>query len=316
MIDAWELQAEKFDGGPSRRTRPAKALKRRWRDSMVLTSRLSSGGYNAIVEAGALNHCLAGTILPRWTTDRCGGSMRSFKEPRMLRSCSCAKRWTSTAARLRSTTRLRAWDTGIKKTLRASEQERADVQRCRKAWIASQRHLDLRQVVFVDESGAKTNMTRLRGRARRGARVMDSAPHGHWCTTTMIGSIRLDGTSACMTVDGATDKDVFREYVRRVLVPTLRPGDIVVLDNLGAHKDAEAETLIEGVHAELRFLPPYSPDLNPIEKMWSKIKEFLRGAKARTEEELYEAIGTALATVTQQDAEGWFQSCGYTASQH
>jgi len=145
---------------------------------------------------------------------------------------------------------------------------------------------------------------------------LDSAPHGHWHTTTMIGSIRLDGTSVCMAVEGATDTEVFREYVRRVLAPALRPGDIVVLDNLAAHKDAQAEALIEAAHAELRFLPPYSPDLNPIEKMWSKVKAFLRAAKARTQEELYAAIGAALRTVTPQDAEGWFRSCGYAAAQH
>jgi transposase len=131
----------------------------------------------------------------------------------------------------------------------------------------------------------------------------------------MIGSLRLDGTSACMAVDGATDTDVFVYYVRHVLVPSLHAGDIVVLDNLGAHKDSEALALIEAAGAELRFLPPYSPDLNPIEKMWSKVKAFLRRAKARTQEELYKAIGAALEMVTAQDAEGWFQSCGYTARQ-
>lgn len=118
-----------------------------------------------------------------------------------------------------------------------------------------------------------------------------------------------------MAVDGATDTDVFVHYVRHVLVPSLHPGDIVVLDNLGAHKDSEALALIDAAGAELRFLPPYSPDLNPIEKMWSKVKAFLRGAKARTQEELYKAIGAALEMVTAQDAEGWFQSCGYTATQ-
>ena len=158
-------------------------------------------------------------------------------------------------------------------------------------------------------------MTRQRGRILGGVRLYDSAPHGHWCTTTMISSIRFDGTSACMAVDGPTDKDIFREYVRLVLVPSLRPGDIVVMDNLAAHGDKEAKRLIESTHAQVYFLPPYSPDLNPIEKMWSKIKTFLRAAKARTQEDLYTAIGAALNTVTAQDAKGWFFSCGYTASQ-
>lgn len=158
-------------------------------------------------------------------------------------------------------------------------------------------------------------MTRLRGRALGGARLLDRAPHGHWCTTTMISSIRLDGTYACLAVDGATDREVFREYIRWVLVPSLRPGDVVVLDNLAAHHDNEPQQLIESAQARLQFLPPYSPDRNPIEKMWSKIKAFLRGAKARTKEQLYEVIGAALKTVTPQDAAGWFLSCGYTASQ-
>ena len=172
------------------------------------------------------------------------------------------------------------------------------------------------KLVFLDESGAKTNMTRLRGRAQGGQRCVDEAPHGHWETTTMISSIRLDGSTACMVIDGATSADVFREYVRHVLVPTLRPGDIVVLDNLMAHKDAEARRLIEAAQAILMPLPAYSPDFNPIEKMWSKVKEFLRNAKARTQETLLNAIAEALKTITHQDSLGWFASCGYGASQN
>ena len=127
----------------------------------------------------------------------------------------------------------------------------------------------------------------------------------------MISSVRLDGSTACMAIDDATSAEVFREYVRQVLIPTLRPGDIVVLDNLAAHKDAEALDLIHAADAQVWFLPPYSPDLNPIEKMWSKIKEFLRGAKARTFDALSDAIADALKTITAQDAHGWFESCGY-----
>jgi transposase len=206
-------------------------------------------------------------------------------------------------------------DYRFKKTLKASEQERPDINEKRERWMAMQRSLDLRRLVFVDESGAKTNMTRLRGRALHGVRLLDHAPHGHWCTTTLISSIRLDGTSACLAVDGPTDTDVFREYVRCVLVPSLRPGDIVILDNLAAHSDAETQKLIEATQAQMIFLPPYSPDLNPIEKMWSKVKSFLRKAKARTKEALHDAVAAALKTITSEDAQGWFISCGYTASQ-
>ncbi len=130
----------------------------------------------------------------------------------------------------------------------------------------------------------------------------------------MISSIRLDGSTACMVIDGATSAEVFRAYVRHVLVPTLRTGDIVIFDGLSAHKDSEAMDLIHAAGAMTLPLPAYSPDLNPIEKMWSKIKEFLRAAKARTFDALLNAIARALQTITDQDAKGWFASCGYTTS--
>jgi transposase len=171
--------------------------------------------------------------------------------------------------------------------------------------------MDLGGLVFVDESGAKTNMTRLYGRAMAGRRAIDDTPCGHWCTTTMISSVRLDGATACMVVNGATNKEVFQAYVRHILLPTLKAGDVVVLDNLSAHKNKAVSDLIESVGAELWYLPPYSPDLNPIEKMWSKVKAILRTLKARTEESLINAIAKALEAVTADDAKGWFESCGY-----
>ena len=171
--------------------------------------------------------------------------------------------------------------------------------------------MNLEKLVFIDESGAKTNMTRLYGRAKAGQRIVDSVPAGHWCTTTMISSVRLDGSTACMVVDGATNTEVFQAYVKHILLPTLKPGDIVVPDNLSAHKNQKTRNLIESVGAELWFLPPYSPDLNPIEKMWSKIKAILRKLKARTEQSLITAIAKALDAVTASDAKGWFESCGY-----
>jgi transposase len=127
----------------------------------------------------------------------------------------------------------------------------------------------------------------------------------------MLGSIRLDGQTACMVIEGATDSEVFREYVRHILGPTLRPGDIVICDNLGAHRDAEAQKLIEARGAQLCFLPPYSPDLNPIEAMWSKVKASLRAAKARTSQSLLTAIQEALNSVSAKDAQGFFRHCGY-----
>jgi transposase len=166
-------------------------------------------------------------------------------------------------------------------------------------------------LIFLDESGAKTNMTRLRGRAQRGQRVHASSPSGHWQTTTMISSIRVDGSTTCMAIEGATDTAVFAAYVRRVLGPTLRAGDVVVMDNLSPHKNELTLAFIRQAGAEVFFLPAYSPDLNPIEKMWSKLKNHLRGAEARTLPDLIQAIATALRQITPQDAINWFACCGY-----
>lgn len=177
------------------------------------------------------------------------------------------------------------------------------------------RKLNPARFVFIDESGAKTNMTRLFGRSKGGERLFDSTPHGRWETTTMIASIRLDGADAPMVIEGASDGAVFRAYVKHILLPTLRDGDIVVLDNLSSHKAAEIEEMINTVGAALWFLPPYSPDFNPIEKMWSKVKAHLRATEARCTEELYTAVGNALKNVTASDARGWFRSCGYRYNQ-
>jgi transposase len=167
-------------------------------------------------------------------------------------------------------------------------------------------------LIFLDESGSKTNLTRLCGRAPKGERVHASAPCGHWHTTTMISSIRLDGSTACLVIAGATDTEVFQTYIREVLRPTLRMGDVVVMDNLSPHKTDQTLALITHAGAKVLCLPAYSPDLNPIEKMWGKVKSCLRTAEARTQETLIEAIGTALRPVTRQDAVNWFASCGYS----
>lgn len=145
----------------------------------------------------------------------------------------------------------------------------------------------------------------------RGQRLHASAPGGHWQTTTMISSVRLDGSTACMTIDGATNTEVFRAYVREILLPTLQENDIVIMDNLSAHKSPETIALIESVGASAWFLPAYSPDLNPIEMMWSKVKNHLRSAEPRTSEELLRTIGEALKKITPKDAIGWFAHCGY-----
>jgi transposase len=172
--------------------------------------------------------------------------------------------------------------------------------------------LDPSRLIFLDESGAKTNMTRLRGRAPKGERAHAHVPHGHWQTLTMMSSLRLDGSTACMALEGATDTESFRACVEAILLPTLRPGDIVVMDNLSSHKSDQTLALIQQAGAQVLFLPAYSPDLNPIEMMWSKVKNFLRDAQARTEEELIRAIGQAPAQITPKDALNWFAHCGYS----
>ena len=155
-------------------------------------------------------------------------------------------------------------------------------------------------------------MTRLYGRAPRGIRVYDRVPNGRWETTTMIAAIGRNGPQAPWVIDGPMDGAAFTVWAKQVLAPTLEPGDIIVMDNLSVHKNAAARAAIESAGAEIWDLPPYSPDLNPIEKMWSKVKALLRQSKARDTEALYNAIGHAMAKVSQQDIVNWFASCGYS----
>jgi transposase len=154
-------------------------------------------------------------------------------------------------------------------------------------------------------------MTRLWGRAVRGERVLEGAPGGHWQILTLLGAMTVDGLVATMTIPSPTDGDVFLAYVEQVLCPALKPGQVVVMDNLSAHKVCHVRDRIEQVGAALLYLPPYSPDFNPIEKAWSKIKQLLRSAKARASEALDEAITQAIAAITPQNATAWFQHCGY-----
>jgi transposase len=164
---------------------------------------------------------------------------------------------------------------------------------------------------FIDESGVNLAMTRRYGRAPRGERVIGAVPQNYGPNVTMLAALGSHGVEAVMTIDGATDAEVFHIYVDQVLRPTLRPGDIVIMDNLRAHKAAGIREAIEQAGARVLYLPPYSPDLAPIERCWSKLKSLLRTAKARTREALDEAIAQALATITASDARGWFEHCGY-----
>ena len=165
----------------------------------------------------------------------------------------------------------------------------------RLAWFEAQPELDPARLVFIDETGASTKMARLRGRAPRGARCRAAIPHGHWKTTTLVAALRLEGMTAPMVIDGAMNGEAFRAYVGHVLAPSLSPGDIVVMDNLPAHKVGGVREMIEAAGARLLYLPPYSPDFNPIEQAFAKLKALLRKAAARTLDALQTAIAAALA---------------------
>ncbi len=155
-------------------------------------------------------------------------------------------------------------------------------------------------------------MTRLRGRALRGERLIDRSPHGHWKTSTLIAALGIEGVRCSTLVDGAVNADVFEAFVEQVLVPALRPGDVVVLDNLSSHKRARVREHVESAGAKLVFLPPYSPDLNPIEMVFSKIKQRLRSLACRTVEKLWSSMQSVLDEVTANDSTNCFRHCGYT----
>lgn len=204
-----------------------------------------------------------------------------------------------------------SWPAKKKKSLHASERDTPRVEQARCEYKKEVNKLDLKRFKFVDESGINLAMTRLYGRAPRGERVIGSVPQNYGSNMTMIGALGIGGLDAVMTIEGATDGDVFRVYVNRVLCPTLRKGDIVIMDNLGAHKVSGIREAIEGRGAKLIYLPPYSPDMSPIERCWSKIKTYMRAKGARTRRALGWAIKKALDTITVSDALAWFAHCGY-----
>ena len=183
----------------------------------------------------------------------------------------------------------------------------------RRAWFKGQLDLDPGRLVFIDETGASTKMARLYGRAPRGQRLRSGVPHGHWKTTTFVGALRRTGMTAPMVLDGPMTGVWFLAYVEQVLVPTLRPGDTVILDNLPAHKGAAVREAIETAGARLLFLPPYSPDFNPIENAFAKLKALLRKAAARTIEELWRAIGDCLDAFSPSECANYFAHAGYDA---
>jgi transposase len=203
------------------------------------------------------------------------------------------------------------WVGAIKKTLFAAEQNRPDVAEKRARWQEPLAGEPGSRLVCVDESGANTKMTRWRGRALGGARLVAHIPQGHYQTSTLISGLRLEGPCAPWLFQGPMNGEMFLAWVRQGLVPTLRKGDLVIMDNLATHKIAGIREAIEAADARLLYLPPYSPDCNPIENMWSKIKQILRSQAPRTESALLLATKTAFQAISPADCRGYFFNAKY-----
>lgn len=195
--------------------------------------------------------------------------------------------------------------------IHAAEQHRPDVAQRRAYWRLKQAGLDPRRLVFIDETWCKTNMTRRRGRAPIGRRLVEHVPHGHWKTTTLIAALDQGGIRCSATIDGPINGDIFTAFIEQILVPTLKPGQIVVLDNLSSHKMVGARQAIEATGAAMWFLPPYSPDLNPIEAAFSKLRRLYESAGHRCVETLWADTQRIMNLIRPSDAAGFFRHCGY-----
>jgi transposase len=207
-----------------------------------------------------------------------------------------------------------AKDCGSKKTLFALEQARADVARRRRRWRLWQRRLDPHRLVFIDETWIKTSMAPLRGWGPKGDRIRAFAPHGRWRTLTFLGALRCDRLTAPCVFDGPINGECFRAYVEQQLVPALKPGDIVIMDNLGSHKSAVLRRMIQAAGARLWYLPPYSPDLNPIEQAFAKIKHWMRMAQRRTIDDVWRHMGSLMATIEPSECSNYFANAGYASA--
>ena len=202
----------------------------------------------------------------------------------------------------------------FKKTLFALEQARADVARRRRRWRSWQASLDPQRLVFIDETWIKTSMAPLRGWGPKGERVRGFAPHGHWRTLTFLGALRCDGLTAPCVFDGPINGECFRAYVEQQLIPVLKPDDIVIMDNLGSHKSAALRRIIRDAGARLWYLPPYSPDLNPIEQAFAKIKHWMRIAQKRTLQDTWRHIGDLVTTIQPRECSNYFTNTGYASA--
>jgi transposase len=225
--------------------------------------------------------------------------------------------WRRTASRSASALygrRCGDWTYASKKTQHASEQERPDVQEARAAWRAEQPILDPTTLIFLDETWISTNMARRSGRCAKGVRLKAAVPHGHWKTTTFLAGLCHDGLIAPLVLDGPIDGESFLAYIEQFLAPALTPGQIVIMDNLASHKVDGVREAIEARGASVRYLPAYSPDLNPIEQFFAKLKAFLRKAATRTVEALWDAVAAALVTFAEDEYQNYLAHAGYRDS--
>lgn len=196
-------------------------------------------------------------------------------------------------------------------TAHASEQERPDILKRREGWLEDQLGLDPERLVFIDETWASTNMARRHGRCQRGERLRVGVPHGHWKTTTFVGALTRRSFIAPFVLDRPINRDAFEAYVAKVLVPELRPGEIAVMDNLSSRKGPRVRKMIEAADASLRYLPPYSPDFNPIENAFAKLNAVLRKAAERTVDGLWNAIGRLIDLFPPAECANYFSAAGY-----
>ncbi len=194
-----------------------------------------------------------------------------------------------------------------------AEQDRPDIARKRQRWKAHQGLIDPRRLVFIDETWIKTNMAPLRGWGPKGERLPAKVPHGHWKTLTFIAALRHDRVDAPCVIDGPINGEIFTAYVEQILAPTLSPGDIVILDNLGSHKGKAARAAVRARGAHLLFLPPYSPDLNPIEQLFSKAKHWMRNAQERDQTATWRRVGDIINIVSPTECANYLRNSGYAS---
>jgi transposase len=297
VVEAVEAGASRREAAERFEISASTAVKwlQRWRDHGVCAPK-PRGGSRSVLENYADRILALGSRIERWTSS--------------LRRCTSGG---FRAAAVRFGGFLIATTSRSKKSLRAAEQHRADVARARRRWIRQQGYLDTTRLVFIDETAVTINMVRLRGRCPRGERLISHVPQGAWKTITFVAALRHNKMVAPMVLDGPINGAAFVAYIEQCLVPTLKRGDIVVIDNLPAHKVAGVKEAIEAAGATVQYLPRYSPDFNPIEMPFSKFKAFLRKVSERTVRGLCRRIGSFVRTVSRAECRNYFRHAGYAS---